>query len=198
MFHNSTAVARDLQGAEPDDASRRRSGVNDFYFGMPGLRVPDGQHPDGRQVGRRDVSRARSRLRRSSRRMFSARRRRRARGRLLARRPRTCRCPRTGSPSTATATSTSPTRPNNEEPKRAALRPAQAMLSHLGHAPGPRAPADELPQERHPVAGVAHQAGTVPLRHRPGDVGARRRTARRTSSTTSMSSTRASSRASAR
>jgi Choline dehydrogenase and related flavoproteins len=37
--------------------SRRPSAVNDFYFQRPGLRLPDGQHPDDRQVAGGDVPR---------------------------------------------------------------------------------------------------------------------------------------------
>ena len=57
----------DLEGAEPDevpeDARRQRLLLRDAR-----LRVPDGQHPDGRQVRPRRCSAARSRSRRSSRR----------------------------------------------------------------------------------------------------------------------------------
>ena len=49
MYHNSKAVVA-LSKEANDTVFQKTLGVNDFYFGMPDLRVPDGQHPDGRQV----------------------------------------------------------------------------------------------------------------------------------------------------
>ena len=82
MFHNSQAVL--ALSREPNPTVFQKTlGVNDFYFGERRLRVPDGQHPDDRQVAGRHVQgreaagdEARARLR--------AARRGRARGRLLA------------------------------------------------------------------------------------------------------------------
>ncbi len=82
MFHNSQAVL--ALSREPNPTVFQKTlGVNDFYFGERRLGVPDGQHPDDRQVAGRHVQgreaagdEARARLR--------AARRRRARGRLLA------------------------------------------------------------------------------------------------------------------
>ena len=77
----------------------------------------------------------------------------------------------------------------------AALREAQVAARQAGHARAP-ALAVRVHEERDPDRGLRPPGGHVPLRHRPGHVRARRRTARRTSSTTCTSSTRASSRAS--
>ena len=49
MFHESQAVL--ALSREPNDTVFQKTlGVNDFYFAGPGLRLPDGQHPDDRQV----------------------------------------------------------------------------------------------------------------------------------------------------
>ena len=125
-------------------------GLNDFYFGGRRLRLPDGQHPDGRQVVGGDVPRREAAARRSSRRAgrcddvarhavdfwlstedlprpenrvtLDARRQHRAR---LHGRP--TRSPRSG-----------------------CYHELKSMLEHLGHAPRPPAPAPRLPEERDP------------------------------------------------
>ncbi len=55
------------------------------------------------------------------------------------------------------------------------------MLGHLGMHPDHLLPRTGYLKNEIPIAGVAHQAGTVPLRDRPGDVRARRATAAPTS-----------------
>ena len=57
----------DLEGAEPDDVPEDTRAER-LLLRDAGLRVPDGQHPDGRQVATPRCSRARSRSRPSSRR----------------------------------------------------------------------------------------------------------------------------------
>ena len=86
----------------------------------------------------------------------------------------------------------------NDEPKKRLYTKLKSILGKLDMNPDHLIHRFAYMKNDIPVAGCAHQAGTVPLRHRPGHLGARRRTARPTSSTTSTSSTRASSRASAR
>ena len=54
MFHNSMAVL--AISKEPNPTMFQKTlGINDFYFGMKDFAVPDGQHPDGRQVATPDV-----------------------------------------------------------------------------------------------------------------------------------------------
>ena len=54
MFHNSDAVL--AISKEPNPTRYQKTlGLNDFYFGTPRLRLPAGQHPDGRQVAGADV-----------------------------------------------------------------------------------------------------------------------------------------------
>ena len=49
--------ARALARSRTRPVFQKTLGLNDFYFGSDGLRVPDGQHPDGRQVAGADVPR---------------------------------------------------------------------------------------------------------------------------------------------
>ena len=81
--------------------------------------------------------------------------------------------------------------------EEAALRQAQVDARPPRHAPRPPVHQARLHEERHPGCGMCPPGGHLPLRRRPGQLGARHRTARRTSSTTSTSSTPASSPASA-
>ncbi len=61
MFHNSQAVLA-LSREENPTVFQKTLGLNDFYFGEGRLRVPDREHPDGRQVDRRRCTEARSRV----------------------------------------------------------------------------------------------------------------------------------------
>ena len=54
MFHNSQAVLA-LSMEENPTVFQKTLGLNDFYLQRAGLRVPDGQHPDGRQITGPDV-----------------------------------------------------------------------------------------------------------------------------------------------
>ena len=87
--------------------------------------------------------------------------------------------------------------PNNQEPKKRLYNQLKSMLGHLGMHPDHLIPRTTYLKNEIPIAGVAHQAGTVRFGTDPA-TSALDPTARRTSSTTCTSSTRASSRASAR
>ena len=56
MFHNSQAVLA-LSLTPNDTMFQKTLALNDFYFGMEGFPLPDGQYPDDRQDARRHVSR---------------------------------------------------------------------------------------------------------------------------------------------
>ena len=107
MYHNSQAVL--ALSREPNPTVFQKTlGVNDFYFGSDGVRIPDGQHPDGRQVAGADVSVVRSpwrpRLRRHGRCATSP-----DTPSTSGFRPRICRRRRTASPWTTMGTSRSAT-----------------------------------------------------------------------------------------
>ena len=188
--------ARAVQGAEPDgvpeDARAQR-----LLLRRRRRRLPAGQHPDGRQVVGRDVPR-REAAADQARARVDARRRRRATPSTSGCRPRTCRGPRTASRCATTAASRSRYTPTNDVPKKRLLHELKSMLGHLGMHHDHLIPRHAYLKNEIPVAGVRPPGRHVPLRHRPGDLGARHATAARTRSTTSTSSTRASSRASAR
>ena len=82
MFHNSQAVLA-LSKDENPTVFQKTLGLNDFYFGGAGRRLPAGQHPDGRQVDGADVPR-REAARDQARADMVARRSRASRRRLLA------------------------------------------------------------------------------------------------------------------
>ncbi len=60
MFHNSQAVLA-LSLTPNDTMFQKTLALNDFYFGMEGFRLSDGQHPDDRQDARRACIAPRSR-----------------------------------------------------------------------------------------------------------------------------------------
>ena len=185
------ALARGEPDRLPEDARAER-----LLLRQRRLRLPAREHPDGRQVAGADVPRRASRARRSSRPTGRSSGWRATRS-TSGSRPRTCRGPRTASPSSRTASITLDLHGDERGAEEAALREGQVDAREARHEPGPPHPPLRLHEERHPRRRLRAPGRHLPLRHRPGDVGARRRTARRTSSTTSTSSTRASSRASA-
>ena len=87
---------------------------------------------------------------------------------------------------------------NNDDEADRLYDELKKILNHIGMAEHHVLDKNFYMKMNIPVAGVRPPGRHLPLRQRPGHVGARRRTARPTSSTTSTSSTRASSRASAR
>ena len=173
MFHNSQAVLA-LSKEENPTVFQKTLGLNDFYFGSDDFEYPAGQHPDGRQVVRRRCTAARSRSRPSSR--------PRARSRAWpatrstsGSRPRTCRGPRTGSRSTATATSGSATRRPTRSPRSGSTTSSSRCSAHLGMHHDHLVPRHAYLKNEIPVAGVAHQAGTCRFGTDPDDLGAQRR-----------------------
>ena len=70
VFHNSRAFLA-VSTEKNDTRFQKTLGVNDFYFGDDGLRLPDGQHPDGRQVVSADVPRREAASRRRWRPTFA-------------------------------------------------------------------------------------------------------------------------------
>ena len=88
--------------------------------------------------------------------------------------------------------------PTNEEPKQRLYHRLKEMLADLGMHHDHLLPHHAYLKNEIPVAGVAHQAGHLPVRHGPVDARSSTPTAAPTSSTTCTWSTRASSRASAR
>ena len=185
--------ARALQGREPDDLSEDARGQR-LLLRERGLRVPDGQHPDGRQVTGRRCSAARSRRDQTCP-DWPLRGRRRARGRLLAldRGPSAGREPRHGRPRTATFTIAYT--PSNDEPKDRLFDQLQVDARRPRHAPRTCSPTT-------PISRTRSRSPASPTRPAPAGSGRTRAprrstpTARPTSSTTCTSSTRASSRVS--
>ena len=99
MFHNSQAVL--ALSKEPNPTVFQKTlGLNDFYFARPRLRLPAGQHPDGRQVAGARCTAARSRCETKLAPHVDARRTSPATRSTSGCRPRTCRGPTTGSRST--------------------------------------------------------------------------------------------------
>ena len=198
MFHNSQAVLALSQRAQPDgvpeDARAQRLLLRERR-----PRVPDGQHPDGRQVRRRRCSAARSRCETRLAPSVDAATtsprhavdfwlstedlpRPENRVTLAPRRP------------DRASRYTSYQRRGQEAPLPAAEVDARAPRD----APRPPAAAPRLPQERDPGRRRRPPGGHVPVRQRSRRPRCSTPTAARTRSTTSTSSTRASSRASAR
>ena len=178
--------------------SRRRSGVNDYYFAAKEWEFPMGNIQMVGKSSRRDVSAGRSRSMTQARADVRRSRRSRPTRSTSGSRPRTCRGRRTASRSTATAARRSPTRPATRSRSERLFEQLRSMLGHLGMHAQPPDPALRLHEEQDPRRGRRPPGRDLPLRHRPRHVGSRHRTAARTSSTTSTSSTRASSRASRR
>ena len=196
MFHDSQAVLA-LSREENPTVFQKTLGLNDFYFGERRVRVPAREHPDGRQVAGADVPRREAAARRSSRRSGRSSASRGTRS-TSGSRPRICRCPRTASRSTATASSRSSYTADERRAEEAALDKLESMLGKLDMNHGPPVPPLRLHEERDPGRRRARtrraRAASAPTRRRRRSTS----TAVRTSWTTSTSSTRASSRASAR
>ena len=173
MFHNSQAVLA-LSLEQNPTVFQKTLGLNDFYFGADGLRLPAGQHPDGRQVLGRRCTAARSRCRRSSR-PTGRWTRSPATPSTSGSRPRTCRGPTTASRCDATGSIALALHSDQRGPARSGCSTScSPMLAHLGMHHATSCPRHAYLKNDIPVAGVAHQAGTCRFGDDPATVGARR------------------------
>ena len=159
MFHNSTAVL--AVSKEPNPTKFQKTlGVNDFYFGMPGFEYPMGNI---QMVGKSSAPmfRGEKPLQTKLAPDVLARRGRQARRRLLAvdRGPPDAR--RTASRSPRDGNITLSYTSNNQEPKKQLYGKLKSMLGHLGMHPDHLLPRTTYLKNDIPIAGVAHQAGTV-------------------------------------
>ena len=162
MFHNSQAVLA-LSREENPTIFQKTLGLNDFYFSGPGLRLPDGQHPDGRQVAGADVPRREARRDARWRRAGRCATWRGTRS-TSGSRPRTCRGPRTGSRVGRDGTITIAYQASNEEPKKRLYEQLKSMLARPRHAPPPPAAPQRVPEERDPDRGLRAPGGNLPVR----------------------------------
>ena len=91
-------------------------------------------------------------------------------------RPRTCRCPENRVTLRADRSITArPTRATNDEPKKRLLHELKGAAQAPRDAARPPAAAPRLPQERDPGRGLRPPGRDLPLRDRPGAVGAQHR-----------------------
>ena len=171
MFHDSTAVLA-LSREENPTAYQKTLGLNDFYFGDGRLRVPARQRPDGRQVDGADVPR-RATAGHEARARVDARADGAPCDRLLAldRGP-----PAAGQPRHRRPRRQHHAHLHGDEPRgqEAAVREGQVDARGARHEPGPPHPPLRVHEERHPDRRLRAPGGHLPVRHRPGDVGARR------------------------
>ena len=194
MFHDSEAVLA-LSREENPTVFQKTLGLNDFYFGSDDFEYPLGNI---QMVGKSQAPMFRGERPGETKLApeWTLERDRPARDRLLAldRGPAATREPGHRRPRRQAHAELHGDERRAEE---AALREAQVDARQAGHEPGPPDPPLRVHEERHPGGRLRAPGGHVPVRQRPGDVGARTPTAGRTRSTTCTSSTRASSRASA-
>ena len=163
MFHNSQAVLA-LSKEENPTVFQKTLGVNDYYFATT-LRVPDGQHPDGRQVAGADVPR-----READRDQAGADRSleevaRHAVDFWLS----TEDLPRPDNRVTVDGEGrvTLVYTPTNDEPKQRLFHQLKSMLAHMGMHQDHLLPRHAYLKNEIPVAGCAHQAGTCRFGGRP-------------------------------
>ena len=196
MFHNSKAVVA-LSKERNDTTFQKTLGLNDFYLGADDYEYPIGNI---QMVGKSNAEAMKGEEPKLTKLAphWSLADVAAARGRLLAhhRGPADAREPRDARRPTATCSSR--TQATNDDEADRLYHELKKILNHIGLAEHHVLDKNFYMNMNIPVAGCAHQAGTVPLRERPGDVGARRELPAPTRSTTCTSSTRASSRASAR
>ena len=195
MFHNSQAVL--AISLEPNPTLFQKTlALNDFYFGMDGFDYPMGNiQMIGKSLGADVPGREAAGDRAAPDR--PARRSRLPRGGFLAHHRGPARSEQSrhrGQVGQADAEL------HAEQPgaQAEAVRQAQIDAQPSGHASGSSDPAQHLYEDRNPARRLRPPGRDLPVRHRPEDLGAGRRTARRTSSTICMSWTPASSSASGR
>ena len=171
MFHDSQAVLA-LSREENPTVFQKTLGAQRLLLRRRRLRVPARQHPDGRQVAGADVPRREAATRRGSRRSGRSSGSRGTRSTSGSRR-RTCRGPRTASRVDRDGQRQAELHADQRRAEEAAATTSsKSMLGELDMNPGHLIHRFAYMKNDIPVAGCAHQAGTVPLRHRPGDVGA--------------------------
>ena len=171
MFHNSTAVL--AVSKEPNPTKFQKTlGVNDFYFGMPGFEYPMGNI---QMVGKSSAPmfRGEKPLETKLAPTFTLDEvAKHAVDFWLS----TEDLPRPENRVTLTADGniTLSYTFNNQEPKKQLYNKLKSMLGHLGMHPDHLIPRTTYLKNDIPIAGVAHQAGTVRFGDRPRDVGPRR------------------------
>ena len=169
VFHNSRAFLA-VSTDKNDTRFQKTLGLNDYYFGDADFDFPMG---NVQMVGKSSAPmyRGEKPLESQAGTDVRAGRRRRARRRLLAvgRRP-----SRSGQPGDLDRDGdvVLSYTPNNQEPMEQLYKRVKKHLSHLGMHPHHLIPRDVYMKNDIPVAGCAHQAGTVRFGTRPGDVGA--------------------------
>ena len=133
--------------------------MNDFYFGMPGLRLPDGQHPDGRQIHGTDVPRREADRDEAGAEFTLDQVAKHAIDFWLSTEdlPSADNRVTLAKDGNITLSYTS----NNQEPKKQLYNKLKSMLGHLGMHPDHLLPRTTYLKNEIPIAGVAHQAGTV-------------------------------------
>ena len=182
---------------EPNPTKYQKTlGLNDFYFGMDGLRVPDGQHPDGRQVARADVP-GREADRGRARAACGRWRCSPSTPSTSGSRPKTCPGRTTASRVDRDGNITAELHAQQPGAQAEALREAQVDAEPPRHARAPD-PAQSVHEERDRHRRRGAPGRYLPLRDRSRRPRCSTRTAKPTSSTTCTWSTPASSPASAR
>ena len=172
MYHNSAAVLAISKEPNPT-VFQKTLGLNDFYFGMSGFRIPDGQHSDGRQVAGPDVSKARSRSRPGWRRCWRSTKWHSTPW-TSGSPPRICRCRTIASRWSKDGNISLSYTPNNQAPKQKLYDKLKSMLNHLGMHPDHLIPRNLYMKNEIGIGGVAHQAGTCRFGTDPQHVGAGR------------------------
>ena len=168
VFHNSRAFLA-VSKEKNDTRFQKTLGVNDYYFGDDDFEYPMG---NVQMVGKSSApmyrgekpSRPSWRRRSRSTRWPSTRS-------TSGCRPRTCPTPTTGSPWPQDGNIVLSYTPNNREPLEQLYHRVKKNLSHLGMHPHHLIPRDVYMKNDIPVAGCAHQAGTVRFGTRPRDLG---------------------------
>ena len=159
VFHNSRAFLA-VSTEKNDTRFQKTLGMNDYYFGDARLRLPDGEPADGRQVVGTRCTGGRSRSRPGWH--------RRSRSKDVADHAIDFwlsvedlpdpdnRVTLDGKGDVVLSYT-----PNNQEPMEQLYRRVKKHLSHLGMNPHHLIPRDAYMKNDIPVAGCAHQAGTV-------------------------------------
>ena len=195
MFHDSVAVLA-LSREENPTVYQKTLGAQRLLLRHRRLRVPDGEHPDGRQVPGADVQGEKPGETKLAPEWSLERVAKHAIDFWLS----TEDLPRADNRVTVDQSGkvTLSYTETNAEAKRRLYDKLHSLLGPLDLNPGHLIHRFAYMKNEIPVAGCAHQAGTVRFGSDPTDARCSTRPARHTRSTTSTSSTRAASRASGR